>query len=119
VRLYDANDAELTPHVFADVKDLEGHTPRKTLEPRDSLRDALYFDLPEGKSVDDLGELRLVIPHDSKTGNARYGFRIPNEMIVREEDPASTIDPNAPLSAEDLKALMGEDGDGEDEEMEP
>ncbi|HEV7281515.1 MAG TPA: hypothetical protein VGN57_15040 [Pirellulaceae bacterium] len=116
VRLYDASDAELTPHVFADVKDLEGHTPRKTLESRDSLRDALYFDLPEGKSVEDLGDLRLVIPYDSKTGNARYGFKIPNGMIVREDDPASTVDPNAPLSDEDLKELTGGD---EDEEMEP
>lgn len=114
VRLYDASDEELTPHVFADVRGLEGSTPRRTLEMRDSLRDALYFDLPEGKTIDDLGELRLTIPHESNRGNAHYGFKIPNEMIVRENDPSNAVDPNAPLSEEDLKALTGEM-----EEMEP
>lgn len=116
VRLYDAEDNELMPHVFADVRSLEGHTPKKTLDTRDSLRDALYFDLPEGKSVDDLGDLRLVIPHDSVKGNARYGFKVPNDLIVREDDPSTTVDPTAPLSDDDLKALTGEN---EDEEMEP
>jgi hypothetical protein len=113
VRLYDAADDELTPHVFADVRSLEGHTPRKTLEARDSLRDSLYFDLPKEKTVDELGELRLVIPHDSKKGNARYGFKIPNGMIVRENDPSNAVGPDAPLSDEDLKALT------DDAEMEP
>lgn len=114
VRLYDAEENELTPHVFADVRSLEGHTPRKTLDTRDNLRDALYFDLPEGKTVDELGELRLTIPHDSKRGNAHYGFKIPNELIVRENDPSNAVDPTAPLSDDDLKALTGEM-----EEMEP
>jgi hypothetical protein len=114
VRLYDAEDNELSPHVFADVRSLEGHTPRKTLDTRDSLRDALYFDLPKGKSVDDLGELRLTIPHDSQKGNAKYGFKIPNELIVRDNEPSTAVDPNAPLSDDDLKALTGED-----DEMEP
>lgn len=114
VRLYDSDDDELAPHVFADVRSLEGHTPKRTLESRDKLRDVLYFDLPEGKTVDELGELRLVIPHDSKRGDARYGFKIPNDLIVREEDSSATADPAAPLSDEDLKALTGQD-----EEMEP
>lgn len=116
VRLYDAEDNELSPHVFADVRSLEGHTPRKTLESRDSVRDVLFFDLPEGKTVDDLGDLRLTIPHDSQKGNAKYGFAIPNAMIVRENEPSTAGDPNAPLSEDDLKALTGE---SEDEEMKP
>ncbi|MEE2642697.1 MAG: hypothetical protein VX768_18860, partial [Planctomycetota bacterium] len=48
--------------VFEDVKGLFGHTPKATLEKNQRLQDCMIFEIPAGKTITDIQELRLTLP---------------------------------------------------------
>ncbi|MEE2641151.1 MAG: hypothetical protein VX768_11035, partial [Planctomycetota bacterium] len=64
-----------------DVKGLFGHTPKATLEKNQRLQDCMIFEIPAGKTITDIQELRLTLPMECFGNSGDIHFSIPQEMI--------------------------------------
>jgi hypothetical protein len=89
-KLFDQDHNELPMMLFDDAASVQGHVRQATFEADSELNDMIVFDLPEGKSIESIQSLYLVLPGSAVRENRKAYFKIPAEMIRRPGNPAGS-----------------------------
>ena len=94
-RLFDQDENELQMMQFderagaARVSSIQGNTPEADFPAKEELRDLIVFDLGEGRSIDDVDFLYLVLPGSAFRATGRAYFKIPAKLIQHEGNSES------------------------------
>ena len=80
--LYDQDDNEFEMMVFEDITAVSGHVAEKEMAEKETLKDVIIFELPEGIEITDVEELYCRLPGQAVNVRGEFKFKIPSSMII-------------------------------------